>query len=407
MCGKLQGGEWVMQWFRIALVAALCAAPLMAGAPRAASAQVGGQNLLTNGNFEGGWNTQAGIGELQVAGGWRAWYVEPSQVPATVRPPSNCNTSDPTCYWMRPEFNAADGTAFPNRVHGGFKAQKYFSHGRMHQAGLLQQVVGVQTGATLRFAIYVQAWQCGNPDACGLNGSRSDAPADMHLRVGIDPYGGTDPFSANVIWSAEKPAFDQWVQFSVEAQAKGTAVTVFTHSRADWDWPRTNNDVYLDDASLTFFEGAIQSATRQPAGAAAPTFTPINTPTPRADGAVAHIVGPSDTLYSLSLQYGVSYDDLLQLNKLSRTSILEIGQILIVKAPPGTATPMPAPSATQTPAPTVTRTPTPRPAVAPISMPTSAPTVAASRASTARSIPILLAVVAAILVAGMTIRRRR
>jgi hypothetical protein len=86
------------------------------------------------------------------------------------------------------------------------------------------------------------------------NGSRSDEPAEMHLRVGIDPYGGTDPFSANVIWSPEKPAFDHWVQFSVQAQAKGSAVTVFTHSRAEWDYTRVNNDVYLDDASLIVVE---------------------------------------------------------------------------------------------------------------------------------------------------------
>jgi LysM repeat protein len=288
----------------------------------------------------------------------------------------------------------------------------------MHEAGLYQQAVGIQPGATLRFSIYMQAWQCTKAEACGQNGSRSDTPADMHLRVGIDPYGGTDPFSANVIWSPEKSAFDQWIQFSVQAQAKGGAVTVFTHSRADWDWPRTNNDVYLDDASLTVAgeaTAALYPAT--PTGTPAPTLTPRNTPTPRADGAVVHIVGPSDTLYSLSLQYGVPYDDLLQLNHLSRTSILEIGQAVVVKAGIGTAVPSNTPLATATRLP-ATATPTLTPSVAPTSTrtplpPTSAPTDAAQLAQSApgRSNTALILIAVAlpmvIIAAVVFIRRRR
>jgi LysM repeat protein len=313
---------------------------------------------------------------------------------------------------MRPEFNSADFAAFPNRVHNGFKAQKYFSYGRMHEAGLYQQVVGIEPGATLRFAIYMQAWQCSEPKNCGQNGSRSDAPAEMHLRVGIDPYGGTDPFSANVVWSPEKPAFDHWVQFSVQAQAKGGAVTVFTHSRAEWDYARANNDVYLDDASLTVVgEGTTVPGTAQPTGSPTPTLAPMNTPTPRADGAIVHIVGPSDTLYSISLQYDVPYDELLQLNNLSRTSILTLGQAIVVKAGAATVTPTKAAPATATSAPakdtptvapTVTRTPM---------LPTSAPTAAAQpvQPASGSNTPLLLIAVAIpiVVIAAIVLRRKR
>lgn len=408
-----------MKWFRMTPVALVCAALIaLALVPRLAShAQVPGQNLLSNSNFEAAnWRAQDGIGELVVAPGWRAWYVDVGQVRSYVKPPSNCNASDPACYWMRPEFNAADAADFPNRVHSGLRAQKYFSYGRMHEAGLYQRVIGVQSGVTLRFSIFMQAWQCSKPENCGEKGSRSDAPAEMHLRVGIDPYGGSDPFSANVIWSPEKPAFDQWVLFSVQAQAKGSAVTVFTHSRAEWDWPRTNNDVYLDDASLTIVdEGAAQpgatSATRQ-TGTPEPTFTPANTPTPRADGAIVHIVGPGDTLYGISLQYGVPYDDLLRLNNLSRTAILEIGQPIVVKA--GTVTPSSTPMATLTLTPTNTQTPMP-PTTAPTRTSTPLPPATQpvqpepTRSSVTLPLPVLIAAAIVIVVVAVliVIRRRR
>ena len=407
-----------MKWFRMTPVALICAALIALVSPLASHAQIPGQNLLTDGDFEAlTWRAQDGIGELVIASGWRAWYVDVGQIRPYVKKPSNCDTSDPACYWMRPEFNSADFAEHPNRVHNGFKAQKYFSYGRMHEAGLYQQAIGIQPGATLRFSIYMQAWQCSQPEAC-QNGSRSDAPAEMHLRVGIDPYGGTDPFSANVVWSPEKPAFDQWVQFSVQAQAKGGAVTVFTHSRAEWDWPRVNNDVYLDDASLTVTgEGASVPGTVQPTGSPMPTLTPANTLTPRADGAVVHVVGPSDTLYGISLQYGVPYDDLLQLNNLSRTSILTIGQPIVVKAGIGTVTPTQVAPATATSAP-AQETPTVAPTVAPAFTSTPLPPIAAPtdvaqpvQPAPGRSNKTLLLITVAIsmvvIAAVVAVRRRR
>ena len=403
-----------MKWFRF-ICAALIA--LILAAPVASYAQIPGQNLLTDGDFEAPtWRTQDGISELVVAPGWRAWYVDVGRIRSYVKQPGNCDTTDPACYWMRPEFNTANFAEFPNRVHNGFKAQKYFSYGRMHEGGLYQQAVGIQPGVTLRFSIYMQAWQCFNPSACGENGSRSDQPAEMHLRVGIDPYGGTDPFGANVIWSPEKPAFDHWVQFSVEAQAKGSAVTVFTHSRAEWDWARNNNDVYLDDASLIVVEEEpTLLGTLQPTGSPVPTITPAPTLTPRADGAIVHVVGPSDTLYGISLQYGVSYDSLIQLNNLSRTSILTIGQIIMVKPGAGTIGPSSTPlaAASSTPAQeTPTLVPTLAPAVTQTPLPpTPAPTHAAQPVQPAggsNTALLLIAGVAAIVaLVAIALRRRR
>ena len=209
------------------------------------------RELLKNGDFEipPPWPTQDGHVEVQVAPSWRAWYL--NIPPSYVVPPSNCQgNSSYACYWMHPEFRDISAATFPQKVHGGSYAQRYFSYGRMHEAGLYQQVANVTPGSTLSFSVYMRAWMCYDITECGSGGSHSDAPADMHLRVGIDPTGGTDPLSSNIVWSAEAPAWDTWVRFQVQAVAQSSTVTVFTHSRAEWDWARLNNEVYIDDARL-------------------------------------------------------------------------------------------------------------------------------------------------------------
>ena len=124
--------------------------------------------------------------------------------------PSNCpRRSDFGCYWARPEFRDVKASDFPNRVHSGARAVRYFTYGRMHEAGLYQTVEGIPLGVQLRFSVWLQTWMCANASAC-KGGKVSDAPARMHLQVGIDPWGGIDPWSSDVIWSPEGEAFDRW-----------------------------------------------------------------------------------------------------------------------------------------------------------------------------------------------------
>lgn len=215
-------------------------------------------NLLTNPSFEGSFSPQA-FGEINIAPGWRAWYLDippckPWRADCYIPCPQNCIEDgeclrDYGCMWARPEFGQITYPEFSYRVHSGESAQKYFSFGRMHEAGLYQRVTGIVPGAPLEFSAWLQAWMCYDFLQCDY-GRKSDQPGDMHLRVGIDPAGGTDPASANVVWSPEGNSFDQWAQFTVRATAQSDAVTVFTHSRAEWDFAHANNDVYLDDASL-------------------------------------------------------------------------------------------------------------------------------------------------------------
>jgi hypothetical protein len=229
-------------------------------------------NMLKNPDFEEGFHFQSDIGELYIGNWWKAYWFEvecdssifncynleciPYDPGCYIQCPMNCDYGwhcDPEhidwgCWWARPEFRDTDN---PSRVQHGIVSQKYFTHGRMHQAGLYQEVSGVTPGVSLRFSIWVQTWQCRNyTDCCPYVKCHSDFPYAMHLQVGIDPYGGTDPTSPDIVWSSERESFDVWTQLSVVATPVSNTVTVFFQSRADFDYARINNDVYIDNGKL-------------------------------------------------------------------------------------------------------------------------------------------------------------
>jgi len=76
----------------------------------------------------------------------------------------------------------------------------------------------------------------------------STAPGEYWLSVGIDPYGGTDAFSEEIIWSNGIEYYDEHAQLSVTAVAQADHVTVFT--RAAPKYCVQHNDSYWDDACL-------------------------------------------------------------------------------------------------------------------------------------------------------------
>src|SRR5712692_11136706 len=174
----------------VSLVMLLSFAGSAAAAPAA-----DGPNLLENPGFEAPYVKQCcgidglPIGEVQVAHGWSGWWLQPGLDP---QHPS----SDGTPSWHRPEWREANcGPVCANRIRGGNDAQKYFTFDSVHDAGMFQQVSGITPGTELLFSIYMQAWSTNH------NYGPSDFVQHMGMRVGIDPFGGTDAFSPNVIWS--------------------------------------------------------------------------------------------------------------------------------------------------------------------------------------------------------------
>jgi hypothetical protein len=97
------------------------------------------------------------------------------------------------------------------------------------------------------------------------------------------------------------------------------------------------------------------------AQAAPPYQIPIYTPTPGPDGRIIYIVKANDTLLGIALTFGISVDELREINNLSGDTIFEGQQLLLGLAGPAELTPTPGPTLTPTP---IIPTPTPRPGIA-------------------------------------------
>ena len=312
------------------------------------------------------WNT------VQVPVGWKGWWLAPNKNHGSdpnfyQNHPNNCYADAPEgCVaWHNPEFRDTKGvTLGPSRIHGGSNSQKYFTFWSVHEAGVMQ-TVAVPPGSVLRFSAWMHAWSTNQdgreefPDSYVSSGQTS-----MHMKVGIDPCGGEDPWSPNIVWGPERDSYDQFGYYEVRATAQCDKVTVFTHSMPEK--ALKHNDVYIDDAELVIIDasGVVQSAPApaQPAAAQpAPQSSsvvnsaPAPTPLPRPDGAIVHIVKAGDTIFGLALQYGVQMDQILQLNGLTKDSLIRVGQELVISAPPPTTT-TPAPKEAA-PAPTATSLP--------------------------------------------------
>ena len=185
-----------------------------------------GRNLLQNPGFEEPYVTIDADPALRVASSWQPWHV-----PTAPGQSSSINA--------RPEYKPAP----PTRVRSGSAAQEYNTFFATHTAGVYQRVP-VTPDTDLRFSVYVYVWS----SATFANPDRSEQPNTVIINVGLDPTGGTDPASTNVVWSADAEYYDQYRELSVTARSKGTAVTVFVRT-APQGFVGVNN-IYLDDAAL-------------------------------------------------------------------------------------------------------------------------------------------------------------
>ena len=210
-------------------------------------------NVLINPGFEEGFS-ERGAGEVSIANGWFPWWQDgPGQEDG---------------YYRRPEYKPEDASRYGRRrVRNGGFAQKLFNTFSTHNAGLLQQVQ-VQVGSTLTLSAWVQAWssQYHDPDSV-------EDPGNYRVYVGIDPTGGTDWSSPNVVWSEPRIEYNSWIHLELQAQAQAGTITVFLRGHPEF---RTKfNDSYWEDACLT-----VVRPTPRPTKTPTITPTPTDTPTP-------------------------------------------------------------------------------------------------------------------------------
>lgn len=206
-------------------------------------------NLLDNPSFEGGFHTYDPPGghpdcplgpcqTVQIADDWNPWWV-------------SHDPSDPGWIIRMPEYKPAapfQPPPFPDRIHTGSNAQQYFTFHSTHQAGIYQRV-SVQEGQTYRFKIWGHSWASDDD-----NPETSNVP--LFQKIGIDPNGGTNWESSNVVWGPPHVQHDEWGLFTVCAKASSDDITVFTFSEPEW--AAKHNDVYWDTAILEPYNGECQ-----------------------------------------------------------------------------------------------------------------------------------------------------
>jgi LysM repeat protein len=298
-----------------------------------ASAQ--GGNLLTNPGFEGQYdsytpetpaeNADCTLGictTAQMAPGWKPWWIKER--------PTDVN----------PEYKPATRDVSGGRVRNGDRAAQYFSFWSTHKAGL-RQTVTVPPNAVVQFSIWGHAW-LSEADGTFV----SDRAGTPNMRIGIDPTGGSNPYGQSIVWSDYIQAYDSYLQFSVQAQAIGDKVTVFTFSAPSVnpnspEYGFKHTDIFWDDASLVVV-GAGSAPVAAPAGggggntsqAPAPAAPAVRTSidptaTPDAEGIIYSEVRAGDSIWALAARAGITIDEILELNGLSRDDVVRPGDLLI------------------------------------------------------------------------------
>ncbi|MCC6604587.1 MAG: hypothetical protein IT327_15365 [Anaerolineae bacterium] len=119
--------------------------------------------------------------------------------------------------YQQPTFSAVnplapDQLANPHQIYHGVNAVRWSSEDTPFDAGLRQTIAITDTTDTIIVT------------AQGL--AETAVPTEMSLQLGLDPIGGSNPDSPDVIWSAPDAPVS-FTQFSVSAPAQGNTATVF------------------------------------------------------------------------------------------------------------------------------------------------------------------------------------
>ena len=311
MITQLQNaGTWRRGWLAALLVLSICASSLIQTGHVAIAQD--GTNLLSNGSLENPYYGQ-GAATRTAPAGWNIWV----------------GAGAPEAFPHNDKVQVIDGEVSWNVKQGytAFTAAGY------------QQVSGLTQGDVLQASAYGWVYTCNDTTTSCIIADppyrRSDTSAGASLKVGIDPTGGTDPLSANVVWSAPASPYDQWIEMSAIATAQGDTVTVFLYMTQTAGLAL--NNVYWDKASLV----RTTEAPETPVQVEAPFVVPQNV---RPDGSIVHIVQAGDTLSSIAYaysEYRVTIESIVALNDglKPNTRFLQIGQEIII-LPPGSVDPV-------------------------------------------------------------------
>jgi hypothetical protein len=237
-----------------------------------------GDNRLINPDFENGYTYPLlCCNNIAVPVGWNVrWYTDTAIVIENI-----------TYTFKQPEVKIIDnskwpfdGTApnIPPRIHSGRYAVDSFALFAPQDTTFYQQVGHLPLGAVVTGSAWLHAWvsSC-NPfpqsatiqlPAVSLQDTNDPDNdyrcadgywpiATTHMMIGLDPFGGTDPRAASVVWNWNEADPAWWGPYDyysptlpVTVTAQSYTVTLFL--RGVTRQPTRYDDLYFDAASLTY-----------------------------------------------------------------------------------------------------------------------------------------------------------
>jgi hypothetical protein len=235
-------------------------------------------NLLINPDFENGYTYSLPCcNNIAVPTGWNIrWYTDTAVIINHI-----------TYTFKQPEVKLIDNTQWPfcedcapnipPRIHAGRYAVDAFVLFAAQDTTLYQQVGHIPLGAVVTGSVWLHAWvsscnpfpqnatiqlpavslQDTNDPGNGYQCADNYWPTDTtHMLVGIDPFGGTDPRAATVVWNWDQNDPAWWGPYDyysptlpVTVTAQAYTVTLFL--RGVTRLPTRYDDFYFDTASLT------------------------------------------------------------------------------------------------------------------------------------------------------------
>jgi hypothetical protein len=315
-------------------------------------AQTTGQNLLENPGFEDGHYFQDGIAQLVIPNGWRLVWSNQEKIFG-----GQWDTTRPeTVVWNISGAPANEGFYWRD---GAYTLKLWNTFAPLWTA-LTQDVEGLEVGRKYRLAVpvYVDVFE----DYVGGQKVLPERKDTARVRLGAGPAGAAwrdeNAIKYSGWWTAESITnFHQnYSTFVHDFVATQPTMTVYIEFASTY--PHQNNGFFFDAPSLMALNETVAQPTTapaaqpvntaqppsgQPAAPAQPAATVVP-PTPRADGAVVHVVQPGDTMWVIAIQYaqllGLSPEQALPVlqERNGNPAFLTVGEEVIV-LPAGATTP--------------------------------------------------------------------
>ena len=329
-----------------------------------ARAQDLGPNLLENAGFEGGHYNQDGIAEIVVPNGWRMHWSDNELIFGGEWP----SARPETVVW-----NATGGIPAGEEIfwRDGIYTMKVFKAYAPMWAAVSQDVENLEVGRKYRLTvpIFIDIFE-------DYEGGKKIAPwrkDSGKVRMGASPVGATwrdeNAIKYSGWWTADTidPFYQAMPTLIYDFVATQPNMTVWIEMASSY--PYMNNGFFYDLPGLFALNetAAVPAAPAAQGQAAAPAAVvaaqpaaTIVPPTPRADGAIVHVVQAGESLWGIAIQYasvlGLSPEEALpyiqELNN-SPTFINPGDEILIQQGATATATPEATVESTVDPAATV------------------------------------------------------